>query len=95
MLSGVFNDLGSGSNVDITVITKDKTEVFRGYNQPNERKHPPAVYHFPKGTTGMISSSSHSHPLAILSEKIVPHSKPTTAQSQSDKDEEVPMDTEK
>ena len=25
--SGIFNDLGSGSNVDVTVITKDKTEV--------------------------------------------------------------------
>jgi 20S proteasome subunit beta 2 len=32
--SGVFNDLGSGSNVDVAVITKDKTEMLRNYETP-------------------------------------------------------------
>lgn len=32
--SGVFNDLGSGSNVDVAVITKDKTEMLRNYEMP-------------------------------------------------------------
>merc|ERR1712224_921450 len=37
--AGIFNDLGSGSNVDITVIEKEApyaVEVMRGYETPNE-----------------------------------------------------------
>lgn len=33
--SGIFNDLGSGSNVDICVITKDKSEMIRPYEVAN------------------------------------------------------------
>lgn len=33
--AGIFNDLGSGSNVDLCVITKDKTEMFRPYHVAN------------------------------------------------------------
>lgn len=29
--AGIFNDLGSGSNVDLCVITKDKSEMIRPY----------------------------------------------------------------
>ena len=32
---GIFNDLGSGSNVDICVITRDKTEYIRPYEEAN------------------------------------------------------------
>merc|ERR1712066_54403 len=35
---GIFNDLGSGGNVDVCVITKDGGNVFRNYEKPNERK---------------------------------------------------------
>ena len=34
--SGIFNDLGSGSNVDIRVIRKGVTEEFRNCEMPNE-----------------------------------------------------------
>ncbi|KAL3318962.1 Proteasome subunit beta type-7 [Cichlidogyrus casuarinus] len=30
--SGIFNDMGSGSNVDICVITKNKTDFLRNYD---------------------------------------------------------------
>ena len=33
--AGIFNDLGSGSNVDLCVITKDKTEMIRPYDLAN------------------------------------------------------------
>jgi 20S proteasome subunit beta 2 len=33
--AGIFNDLGSGSNVDVCVITKDKTEMIRPYHVAN------------------------------------------------------------
>lgn len=32
--AGIWNDLGSGSNVDVCVITKEKSEILR-----NIRKH--------------------------------------------------------
>ncbi|KAL6562689.1 Bifunctional protein GlmU [Orobanche gracilis] len=37
--SGIFNDLGSGSNVDICVITKGKKEYLRNYMLPNPRTY--------------------------------------------------------
>jgi len=64
--AGIFNDLGSGSNVDVRVITKDKSEYFRNIERPNERKYRrPQPYVFPPGTT------------PILSEKIVVHEEVT------------------
>lgn len=30
--AGIFNDLGSGSNVDLCVITKDNVELLRPFN---------------------------------------------------------------
>jgi 20S proteasome subunit beta 2 len=49
--SGVFNDLGSGSNVDVLVLTRDGAENLRNYRTPNERVYPRRNYSFPKGST--------------------------------------------
>lgn len=50
--AGIFHDLGSGSNVDVCVITKDKAEHIRGYDKPNERLfRAPQPVTFVKGTT--------------------------------------------
>jgi len=55
--AGIFNDLGSGGNVDITVITKDKTEILRNFDKPNPRKfRRERGYDFPRGTTPVIST---------------------------------------
>lgn len=35
--AGVFNDLGSGSNIDLCVIKKDSTEYLRGYEYANKK----------------------------------------------------------
>ena len=56
--AGIFNDLGSGSNVDIFIITKkgcEKKESYRVYNKKkyNESQN----YVFPKGTTGIIEET--------------------------------------
>jgi 20S proteasome subunit beta 2 len=32
---GIFNDLGSGSNVDLCVIMKDKVDYLRPYEEAN------------------------------------------------------------
>ncbi|KAH6648563.1 proteasome component PUP1 [Truncatella angustata] len=57
--AGIFNDLGSGSNVDVAVITKDKTTLHRGFLKPNERSQKLKNYKFKRGTT------------AVLNEKII------------------------
>ena len=35
--AGIFNDLGSGSNVDLCVITKDKVDYIRPYEEANKK----------------------------------------------------------
>lgn len=37
ILAGIFNDLGSGGNVDVTVITTDGADIRRNCLTPNER----------------------------------------------------------
>ncbi|KAJ3118648.1 proteasome core particle subunit beta 2 [Phlyctochytrium bullatum] len=53
--AGVFNDLGSGSNVDVCVITKGSTEYLRNYRRPNERGPKEQSYKFTKGTTTFLT----------------------------------------
>ncbi|GAA5796748.1 proteasome subunit beta type-7 [Helicostylum pulchrum] len=57
--AGIFNDLGSGSNVDVCVITKDDTEYLRNYGRPNERGVKEQSYRFPRGTTAILKESIH------------------------------------
>lgn len=49
--AGIFNDLGSGSNVDVTIITKGNVEYIRSYKTPNERSMKEQSYKYPRGTT--------------------------------------------
>ncbi|KAG9130678.1 hypothetical protein Leryth_018082 [Lithospermum erythrorhizon] len=58
--SGIFNDLGSGSNVDICVITKGQKEYLRNHMTPN-----PRTYVSEKGY-------SFSKKTELLSTKITP-----------------------
>ena len=54
--AGIFNDLGSGSNVDVCVIENDKpTDLLRNYMKPNERGQKARNYRFEKGTTAWVS----------------------------------------
>ncbi|KAI8848381.1 proteasome subunit beta type-7 [Chytridium lagenaria] len=57
--AGVFNDLGSGSNVDVCVIKKDSTEYLRNYRRPNEREPKEQSYKFRKGTTTVLTEKIH------------------------------------
>lgn len=54
---GIYNDLGSGSNVDLCIITKDGKEYLRNYETLTEKtyhRQKPVV--FPPGTAGMFPS---------------------------------------
>lgn len=62
--AGIFNDLGSGSNVDLCVIRADnKVTMLRNYETPNDQKAvrarvnlPPGTFEFPKGTTPVVKT---------------------------------------
>ncbi|OVA04115.1 Peptidase T1A [Macleaya cordata] len=64
--SGIFNDLGSGSNVDICVITKGHKEYLRNYQLPNPRTYVSSKgYSFSKGQTEVLSTK-----IKLLKEKV-------------------------
>jgi len=53
--AGIFNDLGSGSNVDLCIINKDGTQYLRGHECPNERTYvSKRGFKFPLGTTAVL-----------------------------------------
>ncbi|KAK2984970.1 hypothetical protein RJ640_003704 [Escallonia rubra] len=54
--SGIFNDLGSGSNVDICVITKGQKEYLRNHLLPNPRTYISSKgYSFTKKTAVVVA----------------------------------------
>lgn len=53
--AGIFNDLGSGSNVDVCVITEEKTTLMRNFITPNQREKKQRTYRFPRGTTAVLN----------------------------------------
>lgn len=64
--AGIFNDLGSGSNVDVCVITKagvngnkeSKVNYLRNLVTPNERLYTrKAGYNFPRGSTEWLKET--------------------------------------
>jgi len=63
--AGIFNDLGSGGNVDITVITKAGAEVLRNFAMPNPRVFKQA-FHLTRGTTPILKTT-----LTPLESKVV------------------------
>nr|CAG8498962.1 2884_t:CDS:2 [Entrophospora candida]CAG8499129.1 2286_t:CDS:2 [Entrophospora candida] len=57
--AGIFNDLGSGSSIDITVIEKDnKVEIFQHYASPNQRPPKEQNYKFKHGTTDVNTTEN-------------------------------------
>lgn len=50
-----MNDLGSGGNIDICVITKDSKVHTRGYRKPALRKYKAVYDAIPVGATPLVS----------------------------------------
>lgn len=61
--AGIVNDLGSGSNVDVKIITKESTEDLRNYDTSHfERKfRKEGGYTFAKGTTAVLGEQTTHH----------------------------------
>lgn len=54
--AGIFNDLGSGSNVDLCIITADGAEYLRNIDMPNPRTFTAVPKAFKPGTTPVLQS---------------------------------------
>ena len=65
--AGIFNDLGSGSNVDACVITKGQTEMLRNVEMPNVRVQKEKSYVFRRGTTAWKKEAVRS---LVVSEEV-------------------------
>lgn len=56
--AGIWNDLGSGSNVDVCVMEIGKdAELLRNYIKPNIREEKQNNYKFERGTTAILKES--------------------------------------
>lgn len=56
--AGIWNDLGSGSNVDVCVMEIGKdAELLRNYLTPNIREAKQQSYKFARGTTAILKES--------------------------------------
>jgi len=80
--AGIFNDLGSGSNVDVCVISKSRgVQMLRNYKMPNERlfRAPLAGYNFPRGTTEIIDSARSYYKDNVVVEDLSGKPKPGVA----------------
>lgn len=54
--AGILNDLGSGSNVDLCIITANKTESIRPHEEVATKTPRSGDYRYPRGTTAVLSS---------------------------------------
>ncbi|KAF2366829.1 Proteasome subunit alpha/beta [Trinorchestia longiramus] len=66
--AGIFNDLYSGSNVDLCIITRDGATHIRPYDVANVKGKRLGKYDFKRGTTAVISSVVR--PIEIVSESV-------------------------
>lgn len=55
--AGVFNDLGSGSNVDLCIITATGVEYIRPHDIANVRPPRQQEYIYPPGTTAVLTET--------------------------------------
>ncbi|XP_054717976.1 proteasome subunit beta type-7-like [Uloborus diversus] len=53
---GVFHDLGSGSNIDMCIITREGAEYIRPYDVANQKGQRQGSYRYKRGATAVLSS---------------------------------------
>ncbi|XP_030051186.1 proteasome subunit beta type-7-like [Microcaecilia unicolor] len=68
--AGIMCDLGSGSNVDLCVITREKVEMMRGFEQPGKRGERYGSYRYQKGTTAVLTQSIKPLEVELVEEHI-------------------------
>ncbi|XP_075435599.1 proteasome subunit beta type-7 [Ascaphus truei] len=68
--SGIFNDLGSGSNIDLCVITKNNLDYIRPHDVANKKGVRTGSYKYKKGTTGVLSEQITQFKLDAMEESV-------------------------
>jgi len=70
--AGIFNDLGSGSNVDLCIITKDKVEYIRPYDEANKKGVRQGKYRYERGTTSVLSTEVKKIDFEVVDTQVRP-----------------------
>ncbi|CAL8292975.1 unnamed protein product [Merluccius merluccius] len=68
--AGILGDLGSGSNVDLCVITKADVDHLRGYDQPALPGTKGGQYRYPPGTTAVLTKTVTPLPVDLVEESV-------------------------
>lgn len=68
--AGIFNDLGSGSNIDLCVISKSKLDFLRPYSVPNKKGTRFGRYRCEKGTTAVLTEKVTALDIEVLEETV-------------------------
>ncbi|XP_036417901.1 proteasome subunit beta type-10 [Colossoma macropomum] len=68
--AGIFCDLGSGSNVDLCVITEKGVNYLRGYDQPSQKGQREGSYRYKPGTTPVLTKTVTPLTLDIVEESV-------------------------
>uniref|UniRef100_A0A3B3U8X4 Proteasome 20S subunit beta 7 n=1 Tax=Poecilia latipinna TaxID=48699 RepID=A0A3B3U8X4_9TELE len=68
--AGIFNDLGSGSNIDLTVITKGNVDYIRPHDEANKKGVRTGDYKYKRGTTAVLSKCVTPLDLEVVEESI-------------------------
>ncbi|XP_076243410.1 proteasome beta2 subunit [Calliopsis andreniformis] len=66
--AGVFNDLASGSNVDLCVIRKGSVDYLRPYDVANVKGQRHMSYQYKRGTTAVLNKSVY--PIIVEKESV-------------------------
>uniref|UniRef100_A0A3Q3IST5 Proteasome subunit beta n=1 Tax=Monopterus albus TaxID=43700 RepID=A0A3Q3IST5_MONAL len=64
--AGIFCDLGSGSNVDLCIISEAGVEYLRGYDKPTVKGKKEGQYRYKPGTTAVLTKTVTLLPLAVV-----------------------------
>ncbi|XP_072228118.1 proteasome subunit beta type-10 [Leuresthes tenuis] len=68
--AGIFCDLGSGSNVDLCVITDAGVQYLRGYDKPTMKGKREGVYRYKPGTTAILTDTETPLSLDVVDESV-------------------------
>ncbi|KAI4795868.1 hypothetical protein KUCAC02_029602 [Chaenocephalus aceratus] len=69
--AGIFNDLGSGSNIDLCVITKGNLDYIRPHEEANKKGVRTGDYKYKRGTTGVLSKVVTPLNLEVVEESVL------------------------
>ncbi|XP_041049547.1 proteasome subunit beta type-7 [Carcharodon carcharias] len=68
--AGIFSDLGSGSNIDLCVITKNKLDYLRPFDTANKKGVRQGNYKYRRGITGFLTETVAPLELEIVEEVV-------------------------